>query len=896
MLSIFKSYIIGIGIIFIIILGCSNALAEPLYPFPMEVTQPNGTTITVRTYGDEFFSWKEDENGNIVAYDNETESYKYAKIEDGKIVATSQTVGEISLSNAFPQRIKHEDIKSLWENAERVDYSKNYNGIELVSADNRTANAQAPLIHQKLLVILIEFNDISIEFGSEYWHDSMFSTNPNDLSVVNYYKENSGGLDVFEPANTAGVQDGRKGTASYKDYNNVNYTITKCPEGVVKVSLDMPHPVKTWANRDDTETEKTVNLAIQAIEQDFNFQSEQPYIVAMFSGYQITVGAGDGKGQIGAYTSVGGTETTDGINLGRHVVVGEKLRETEPIGIGTICHELGHAVFGLPDLYAKDFPIGETGSIALYSLMSLGSLGCRCDLTMANPIYDTPYEEIIGHVPAHLDAWSKIKLGYVTPIVVTSDWDGDIYSISELGADSAYNVLEVRSKADPNQYFLVENRQLIGYDKGLEKLNDMFIGNSFFDGGIVIYHIDENVTPNNNNDSLEHQFIHVEQSDKSGASAWQYVNLNGRNMFNTKTEPNSNFHEFAGLGSCSPSQDCHPQTVKSGISISVFGENGSSINIAAKVDDKYAIIQPNKKFSDAFPDENFCKAVIDLLEKEDVLLRKSDSIISEKDWIKISSTDIIDLENRGIKSLAGIENFISLTNLVICGNELTELTLSDCPKLYLINCEDNQLNNIDISRCENLEYFYCSNNKLTELDLSSNKSLREIYCENNLLTKLDTASNKYLNTLCCSNNKLKNLDFSNNLNLWVLRCYDNYMDNEPYQAIKGLSAVASELGEPTSKDNEGKGWFVYFPQSVLPTTPFTVKCDMYSTTVTNNSDETVTVAVIIAKYDSNGVLQTVTSDNSDFTANGTKHYDTDSNTKIFVWNSLSGMRPLTAKE
>ena len=47
------------------------------------------------------------------------------------------------------------------------------------------AKQQKPLTHQKLLAILIEFNDVKITMDSEFWNKEMFDITPGKLSVVN---------------------------------------------------------------------------------------------------------------------------------------------------------------------------------------------------------------------------------------------------------------------------------------------------------------------------------------------------------------------------------------------------------------------------------------------------------------------------------------------------------------------------------------------------------------------------------------------------------------------------------------------------------------------------------------------------------------------------------------
>ncbi|MCD8181541.1 MAG: leucine-rich repeat domain-containing protein [Firmicutes bacterium] len=65
--------------------------------------------------------------------------------------------------------------------------------------------------------------------------------------------------------------------------------------------------------------------------------------------------------------------------------------------------------------------------------------------------------------------------------------------------------------------------------------------------------------------------------------------------------------------------------------------------------------------------------------------------------------------------------------------------------------------------------------------------------------------------------------------------------------------------------------------------------------VTNTGADAQVATVIIASYDDNGLLLDVASESVTFDANETKNYDLAENERIFIWNSLKGMYPLTAE-
>ncbi|MGH7446769.1 MAG: immune inhibitor A domain-containing protein, partial [Longimicrobiales bacterium] len=109
-----------------------------------------------------------------------------------------------------------------------------------------------------------------------------------------------------------------------------------------------------------------------------------------------------------------------------------------PLRIGVLAHETGHAL-GLPDLYDYD---GSSQGIGAWGLMGTGSHATE-------------------HSPAHLGAWEKEQLGWVT-----------VASLS--GADSTIVVPPVqqsrtvyRVQGSGSAYLLFENRQRIGSDRFL---------------------------------------------------------------------------------------------------------------------------------------------------------------------------------------------------------------------------------------------------------------------------------------------------------------------------------------------------------------------------------------------------------------------------------------------
>ncbi len=154
-------------------------------------------------------------------------------------------------------------------------------------------------------------------------------------------------------------------------------------------------------------------------------------------------------------------------------------------GIGTHCHEFGHAL-GLPDLYDTD---GGSEGIGDWGLMGNGN----------NNTQDRP---------AHFTAFHKERLGWLHYYDVTQD--ATHLCVPPVETHPAAVRLWTHGRVG-DEYFLVENRQQIGFD-------DQVHGTGF-----VIYHVDERVYAANLHDNAvntdeAHKAVDVECADATTAA------------------------------------------------------------------------------------------------------------------------------------------------------------------------------------------------------------------------------------------------------------------------------------------------------------------------------------------------------------------------------------------
>ncbi len=150
----------------------------------------------------------------------------------------------------------------------------------------------------------------------------------------------------------------------------------------------------------------------------------------------------------------GGYVQIDGFSIQPEMVLDSTGVDTLQAFFGITAHEYGH-LLGLPDLYDSG---GPTWGVGYWDLMGYGSAGAA------------------RTGPYHMSAWSKIALGWVAPIVVSNN----MYDVTIPPAETAPVVYKVWRDGIPGQeYFLLENRQNVGFDSHLPG------------HGLLIWHVDE---------------------------------------------------------------------------------------------------------------------------------------------------------------------------------------------------------------------------------------------------------------------------------------------------------------------------------------------------------------------------------------------------------------------
>lgn len=127
----------------------------------------------------------------------------------------------------------------------------------------------------------------------------------------------------------------------------------------------------------------------------------------------------------------------------------------------------------------------------------------------------------------------------------------------------------------------------------------------------------------------------------------------------------------------------------------------------------------------------------------------------------------LNLNNKNISSLVGIEGFVNLTDLTCKNNLLTALDVSNNVNLTQLNCENNQLAALTLGNNTVIYELFASNNQLTALDIDNNSALSTLFVSNNLLTDFDVSNNFQLFELYIESNQLTSLNLKNGNNAYI---------------------------------------------------------------------------------------------------------------------------------
>lgn len=433
----------NICVVFISIMALTLAVLPkdgfcvPASPAQHTLRQPDGSSFQAKQWGDEFYHGWETADGYSIVFDKYSQSWRYAVHDvNGDLVASSMTAGKDSPPT---------DAKSMRPTGKALSKVVQSRSVRLAAPrGGAPMRKAAPTTGtNNILVALVNFIDTTPTYTVGNFESVLFGT--GTYSLKDYYEEVSYG-NLSLSSGPGGIIDWftASQTHDYYGQNDMNGYDMNVRELVTEAvtALDLTGFDFAPYDRDGDCYVDTVALVYQGTEES---SSGNPNDIWPHSW------------SINDYTTQSNCIAGGNIIIRDYIAQGEiNAMDNLMATIGTIAHEYGHAV-GLPDLYDTDY---TSEGIGEWSLMASGSYN------MVSRLSDRP---------AHLDAWSKFALGWITPTLVTTTLVNE--PIAEV--ENSGQVFQLLSGTPMSgEYFLVENRQRTGFDAGLPG------------AGLLIWHID----------------------------------------------------------------------------------------------------------------------------------------------------------------------------------------------------------------------------------------------------------------------------------------------------------------------------------------------------------------------------------------------------------------------
>lgn len=404
------------------------ANAVPAKKLQKVITLTNGTQVSVELRGDEYLSWWEGTDGTAYRATADENVFEAFDLEAQKPAAAARRAraeqGRVARLARVKNSLKGADDKMRGLGGDHITYK----GVK------------------KGLVVLVDFKNKKFADG----HD------------LEYYKNVINGKDFTDE------EEGYVG--SVRDYflaqSNGQFELDFDVVGPVTMSKNYGYYGNDGAYQKDEKVYEMIKEACDGIQDKVNLKDydwdgdgEADQVFFLYAG--LGQASGGSAGTVWPHESelrywpCGVLSYSTG-KINTYACANELQPETQgssryiSAGIGTICHEFSHCL-GFADMY------DTTGSggygMSVFDVMDQGSYNGN------------------GFVPCNYTAFERIYAGWVEAIELESPATvKDMKSVSDYGRPFImYNY------KNTNEYFLMENRQNTGWDKGLYGSNGLLI-------------------------------------------------------------------------------------------------------------------------------------------------------------------------------------------------------------------------------------------------------------------------------------------------------------------------------------------------------------------------------------------------------------------------------------
>jgi len=423
------------------LLAAATASAVKMRPGQTTIKQSDGTTLTVKAYGDADFSYFTTTDGTLL-YQQGFDFYVAEVADDGSLRPTAILAHEPRLRSKVETASANAQDRHLFYNSVGTTATANKMRREPMAENStllpHTGSPRVP-------VILVEFSDSTFKVA-------------DPKSVFNKY------------LNAEQLFDKSVDTEMGNNYGSVKRYFTDMSFGTFTPQFDVYGPVQLgqplkkygagYSSSEDmtsllTDACTAADADIDFSQYDANGDGYIDLVYVIYAGYSASI-TGNSTDCIHPKSGTLSIQTKfDGKRIMRYGVNNE-INGTPADqaggllinGIGLFCHEFSHCM-GLPDLYPSSGSVAErciNQNMDYWDLMDAGEYTYN------------------GYRPTEYTAWERERFGWMTIDTLTAAADITLSSLSRGG--KAYRILNDNDNTG-HEYYIVENVQKEGWNKSV---------------------------------------------------------------------------------------------------------------------------------------------------------------------------------------------------------------------------------------------------------------------------------------------------------------------------------------------------------------------------------------------------------------------------------------------
>ena len=419
---------------------CMFAHATPADPTPAKVTQLDGTTVTVQLHGDEFFNYLTTLDGYTVVK-NKAGYYTYARLDGNQLVASDRIA---------------RDNRTAADKAYLAGVSKGLTSKDQVERGAKLLNQRNNLIrgighgghmdYSKFrgLIILINYTDRKFD---DYV--------PWNYTPIDFYEAMINSHDYIGYTLPAGTKIECMG--SVRDYYYDNSFQQFDPHFDILGPVDVPF---ACTDAHQFNCDSIFFAALQTLDPDVDFSQYDTdedgtadMVFFLVAGHGSDYSANDRDYLWPHMKNFTESPVLDGVNFKLYAcstnMIGEEneyyINYNNVAGIGTICHEFSHCL-GLPDFYDAD---------------GVGSGGTNLTHPMTWSVMASGFKNNNGRNPAGYSLFERYALGFAQPVLIEGEGTITVPALEK--SNTGYRM----NTANEGEYFIIENRQRVKWDKNL---------------------------------------------------------------------------------------------------------------------------------------------------------------------------------------------------------------------------------------------------------------------------------------------------------------------------------------------------------------------------------------------------------------------------------------------